>query len=83
VREDHKNQRQEQQNTAGWGELLEYCPEKFLNDVQAPTTSRQTFRSFRLDIARVQPVTGAGFGLELRPELADFQAFRDAPPEIV
>jgi hypothetical protein len=83
VREDQKNQRQEQQNAACGRELLEYRPEKFLDDVQASAVSRQPFRRLCLDVARVQPVTGAGFGLELRPELADFEALGDAPPEIV
>src|SRR5579862_3920308 len=51
--------------------------------MHVPPMRRQAFWSFRFDVLGVKPVTGAGLGLELRPELTDLKPLGDAPPEIM
>jgi len=50
--------------------------------VHSPAAIRQPLGRLGRDIFGIQAIAGASFGFELRPQLADFQAFRNAPPEI-
>ncbi len=81
TRDDEQGERDQEQDTASRGELLEDSPEEFFDDVNAAAVIGQTLRCFRSDIFRVEAVTGARFGLELRPELADLKAIGDALPK--
>src|SRR3954469_22257456 len=42
----------------------------------------QAFRRFRGDVTRVEPIADASLRFELRPELADFETFGYASPEV-
>ena len=50
--------------------------------MQAAAAIGKSLGSFRFDVSGVEAVAGASLALELRPELADFQSFGHAAPEL-
>jgi hypothetical protein len=78
----HKHdQRSQQQDSARGRKFFENRPEKLLGYVKVVTAAGQPFRRLGGNVARIEAVTGAGFGFELGPKLSEFETFRDAPPE--
>ena len=51
--------------------------------MQTVAASGEAVRRFGFDVFGVEAIAGAGFGFELRPELADLETFRDPAPETV
>src|ERR1700722_16975967 len=83
VRKGQQHESSEKQNTPCGRELFHHRPEKLFDHMQTTTAAGETFGSLGLDVVRIKAVAGAGFRLELRPQLAYRQPFRYALPKIM
>ena len=80
---DDQHQREQQQHATRRRKLFQDRPEELLGYIEPVASLGNALDARRIDLARVQPITGARVGLELRPQLVEFESVCDALPELM